>query len=263
MAMYPNGRYLTLSTQRAFGPAAGLESRTSSFSSMRSRFVSSTFARTASTPDGYDIRGVVPAVRAGSMSAYMKPVTQLQGIALLLNGAPMSGDGAITWSSDGGLSLVVSLIGTSAVATLTASAASLRLTIGLDGTGSITFTPTAGLSLTVPISGNGDMSLAGAADLRGRLSMEGSWTPFAALSPEGLAQAVWGALAVANNEAGTMGSKLNTAGSGGVDINALAEAVRDILLADFTEIKGAGYDTNVHSLVKIKQAASLAAALSA
>lgn len=36
----------------------------------------------------------------------------------------------------------------------------------------------------------------------------------------------WGAIAVDNNEAGTMGNKLNTASSGGVDMNALAEAVR-------------------------------------
>ena len=263
MAMYPNGRHLTLSTKRAFGPAAGLENRTRSTGSIRARFISETFARTASTPDGYDLKSVVAPIRSGSMSAYMKPVAEISGIALLLNGAPMLGTGAITWTTGAGLSLVVSLSGTSALVTFTSGAASLRLTIALDGTGSVVFTSAAGLSLTVPISGSAAMSVTGAADLRGRLSMEGSWTPFSALSPEGLAQAVWGALATANNESGTMGSKLNLAGSGGVDINALATAVRDILLADFTEIKGAGYDTNVHSLVKIKQQASLAAALSA
>jgi hypothetical protein len=40
-----------------------------------------------------------------------------------------------------------------------------------------------------------------------------------------LAQAVWGAIASSNNEAGTMGAKLNTASSGGVDMGALAQAV--------------------------------------
>lgn len=52
------------------------------------------------------------------------------------------------------------------------------------------------------------------------------------LSPEGLANAVWAALAADNNEAGTMGQKLNTASSGGVDLDALAAAIWDKLAAD-------------------------------
>lgn len=51
--------------------------------------------------------------------------------------------------------------------------------------------------------------------------------------------------------------------SGGASAADIANAVRAILLPDFAEIKGTGYDTNVHNLVKIKQQASLAAALSA
>lgn len=69
------------------------------------------------------------------------------------------------------------------------------------------------------------------------ISMSGSLTPYAVgnmignalpyteLSPQSLAQAVWGAPAGESNQAGTMGSKLNTASSGGVDMDALAEAV--------------------------------------
>lgn len=40
-----------------------------------------------------------------------------------------------------------------------------------------------------------------------------------------VAQAVWGSIAATLNETGTMGNKLNTASSGGVDLEALADAV--------------------------------------
>jgi hypothetical protein len=80
--------------------------------------------------------------------------------------------------------------------------------------------------MIVPFDGIGSFAqLTGTADLRGRLSMAGEWTPFAELSPEGLANAVWSSLAAQNNAPGTMGSKLNTASSGGVDLDALAAAV--------------------------------------
>jgi hypothetical protein len=55
--------------------------------------------------------------------------------------------------------------------------------------------------------------------------MTGSMNPFTELSPEGLANAVWSALASENNVANTMGAKLNTASSGGVDMELLAQAV--------------------------------------
>lgn len=45
------------------------------------------------------------------------------------------------------------------------------------------------------------------------------------LTADSVATAVWSAQAVDNNDSGTMGNKLNTASSGGVDLNALADAV--------------------------------------
>ena len=55
--------------------------------------------------------------------------------------------------------------------------------------------------------------------------MQGEWTPYTELSPENLARAVWDALATQFNETGTMGSKLNTASYGGVDMGAMVDAV--------------------------------------
>ena len=56
-------------------------------------------------------------------------------------------------------------------------------------------------------------------------NMVGFALPYTELSPQSLANAVWQAPAAESNLAGTMGNKLNTASSGGVDLEALAEAV--------------------------------------
>ena len=220
--MYPNGRYLTATAGRKFGPGAGLEVVGRNLGDRMAKGLGA-FSATASAPDGYGIQALVPPRKPGSMSA-LGPMTVLTGAASLLQGAPMVGNGSITLTpADASMSLVVSLAGTGAFSL--AGAGSLAGVVQLSGTSSMTLTGTAGLSMIVPFEGAGSFSLTGAADLRGRLSMQGEWTPFSTLSPEGLASAVWGANAATFNEAGTMGSKVNTASSGGVDLNALASAV--------------------------------------
>lgn len=52
-------------------------------------------------------------------------------------------------------------------------------------------------------------------------------TAYGALTPEGIRDAIWGAAATSYNVTGTMGAKLNSAAVGGIDYNALAEAVWD------------------------------------
>ena len=69
-------------------------------------------------------------------------------------------------------------------------------------------------------------------------------SPFTELSPEGLASAVWNSLSTEFNTSGTMGAKLNTASSGGVDMNALAQAVWEYGMRSLTE--SAGLSTEEH-----------------
>lgn len=57
----------------------------------------------------------------------------------------------------------------------------------------------------------------------GNMTMR-DWFP-EGLTPEGIRYAIWNAIDSANNEPGTMGAKLNSAASGGVDYNALAIAI--------------------------------------
>ena len=82
MALYPNGRYLTRSPGRHFGPSVGLEVYARALGDRLNRFVSDTYARTASTPDGYDVHGTVPAIKAGAMAA-RKPFAVVDGSANL------------------------------------------------------------------------------------------------------------------------------------------------------------------------------------
>jgi nucleoside-diphosphate-sugar epimerase len=62
--------------------------------------------------------------------------------------------------------------------------------------------------------------------------MEGSTVDSSVLTSTAIADAVWAALASQNNDSGTMGEQLNNAGSGGIDIGALADAIADAVLSD-------------------------------
>lgn len=224
MAMYPNGRFMSRSPGRHFGVAPGLDVYYRGRGDRFNTYASDTHLKTASTPDGYDIHALVPARTAGSMAALV-PVVDAAFVGALLQGGPMEGAGAFGLAAPNStLSLVVGMSG-SATLTFLAPSASLRLVVGLDGQGVMTLTGAGGLSMIVPFDGTGAMTLTGAGDLRGRMSMEGSWTPFSELSPESLAAAVWQAVAAVNNEPDSMGARLNTASSGGVDLNTLAQAV--------------------------------------
>lgn len=202
MAMYPNGRYMSRSPGRHFGVAPGLDVYYRGRGDRFNIFASDTHAKTASTPDGYDVHALTPARTAGSMSALTK-FADATFTGALLQGGPMEGSGSITWTTpDSSLSLTTSMDGTATI-TLSGDTSVLRLVIGMDGTGTMTFTGSGGLSMIVPFDGAGAFSLTGSGDLRGRLSMSGAWTPFSELSPETLAQAVLAAAAASPIAANT------------------------------------------------------------
>ena len=216
MALWPNGRYMTRSTYKGLGPAPGLDAYLKGNGDRMNRFVGSSYARTASTPDGYGMAGHVPAIRAGSMSALQR-IVSMDGSANLLQGGPMEGSATVVeMTGDAGLSMIVSMSGTSTVVTLTGENLTLALTIGLGGTGSMSITGSGALSMIVPFEGTGSIaSLTGTSDLRGILSLEGAWTPFTELSPQGLANAVLDALLASHNVPGSVGAALAAAGSAG------------------------------------------------
>jgi hypothetical protein len=144
-----------------------------------------------------------------------------------------------TLSGAGDISLADLILVISASATLTGSGtisdANLALAVFaiavLSGSGELTAGITGVLEATANLVGAGDLE--GAATALGHLAatLEGSGdmsaTPYAIgslsadiraygdLTPQGLAGAVWSALAAANNDAGTMGELLNASGASG------------------------------------------------
>lgn len=189
-------------------------------------FANEVIEETSSIPEGafQGPASILPPLVAGGMSSSNTGTDiTLTGTGNALAGGPMEGATTFTLTGSGGLSLQVTLNGNGAV-TVTGSGG-LALTIGLASAGSFTVTGAGGLSMIVPFDGLASFALTGSANLKGNLSLAGDVTPFTELSPENLAAAVWNALATQFNEAGTMGAKLNTASSGGVDLDALAAAV--------------------------------------
>lgn len=137
----------------------------------------------------------------------------------------------------------------SAVAAITASAS---LTGNLNAIAPLSASITAGGSLTATLKALGNAvavinASATASATAGAIGhMEAEITTTEALSAQGLANSLWNALASSYNTAGTMGAKLNAAGSGGVDYDALAQAVLEALPGDF--------DTDPQSLAGIVKA---------
>jgi hypothetical protein len=93
----------------------------------------------------------------------------------------------------------------------------------LTGSGDINGVIEAIADLQATLTGQGDIL----ADLEAIGEMAATIKGYGDLSVEGLRDAIWNAVASNYNVIGTMGQKLNSAAVGGVDYDALAEAVLD------------------------------------
>lgn len=188
------GRHFGGATAAVGGAGAGFDAVLCTQRGNRlGRFVGDTYAATASAPDGYGMQSVVPPRTAGSMAALCGALKFSEGASDLLQGGAIQGTAALlSVGSAGGLALVVSLVATTAVATLSGGGAPLQLTMALNGSAAVAALSGAGdVSMRVPCAGTGTVAaLSGAADLLGRLELAGEWTPFTDLSPQGLASAV-------------------------------------------------------------------------
>jgi hypothetical protein len=189
--VYPNNRYMLGSPGRHFGPATGLGVFGRGRSDRVNLFASETYAKTASTPDGYGLLGWVPPIVAGAMGG--SAFVDTTGAGDLLQGGPMEGSATVTITeSVPDLSLTVSMEGSASVdITLTGN---LSGVVGMEGSATVTLsTGTVELGATVPIVGSATVTVSGLADLKGLMSMSGESTPFTELSPQSLAEAVMAA----------------------------------------------------------------------
>lgn len=188
MAVSPNNSYRTKNPGRYFGPGAGLGLLHRARGDRFNRFVSETYAKTASTPDGYGANVFIPPLKAGGMGASVQ--LSVSAVGSLLQGGPMEGSAAITLTeSVPDLSLTIGMSGTAAIELTTA--ANLAGVIEMDGAATITFSADgANLGSIIPIEGAASFSMTADANLKGLMSMSGESTSFTALSPQSLAAAV-------------------------------------------------------------------------
>ena len=144
--------------------------------------------------------------------------------------AGLTGAGDITNAQ---AQLIVELIA-SIAGNGTVSSADLRGFIeavaNLSGSGDLTAAPSALAWLSAATDGAGVISNA-TPYATGALSA--TILSYSALTPEGIRDSVWNAIATNYNLTNTMGNKLNSAASGNIDYNALAAAVWDALQSTY------------------------------
>lgn len=151
--------------------------------------------------------------KAGSISSYTEVSLLITPAAAVLTPAmPMEGSASLTLTAATlQLDKIIAMI---ASGELTISpAAFLSAAVSMLGESVGAITGLASLGGIFDVSGSASMALSPAASLSARAFMTaeaGGPTP---LSPEGLANAVWAKLAADANDPGTMGEKLNDAGS--------------------------------------------------
>ena len=155
------------------------------------------------------------APKAGGLSSFKN----IDGAGQLTNGNLAGGlNGVSTINGTGNITDAACGLILSAVATIAGSGTFSADIVGkldaaatLAGSGSMTAALGALADAVCTIIGTGSLS----SDITAKGWMSADVTPYTALSPESLAASVWNALAASYNSTGSMGEKLNSAGTAG------------------------------------------------
>jgi hypothetical protein len=141
-------------------------------------------------------------------------------------GLPGFGDASISFVVDDATGQLISSGAGTAAMSFTAVNALLTASISGMGTASLTLATNAPLlGAKAGAVGSASFVITGTLTPYAIGSMTGSTLDSTVLTSTSISAAVWSATASSNNLAGTMGSKLNSAASGGVDYTAMAAAV--------------------------------------
>lgn len=180
----------------------------------RGRFTHSEWEPKSGVPDGYrpPYTWVLPLTAGGlaSRTIIVGTGNLAASGAMGVNGtAALTGTGSITGTGALIVSAIAALTGTGSITTADLLAI-LQASAALTGTGTLAGAMTAYGTLASALAGVGTL----AAERYAIGHMAADISPFSELSPESLATAVWSAIAADNNDVGTMGEKLNDAGSG-------------------------------------------------
>lgn len=182
--------------------------------------------QTAGYPYGYRDGGAwsMPQ-KAGALSSVNESESSVTASGNAAQGLNRSGAVTAAIVAEGNGAAVAAAVGESA-GVLTASGVAVA---PLNAEGVATCAIAVAAELTAPADISGASSVAVAASLVTRALGNMESLPISQeLTADAIATTVWNALAAANNAVGTMGAKLNTASTGGVDYEALANAILDL-----------------------------------
>lgn len=201
------------------GGAIGLGMNRGDFnksSRARGAFTGQSWDYLSGVPDGYrpPYCWVLP-LTAGGLSARKNLAGEGDLTAAIAGGknaeASLTGSGTVTGVGALIVSLVASLTGSGTI-TSAALLAYLQLAATLAGTGSLSGAATALAHAAAVLEGEGDVAgttvLTALGELAAQITVTGT-----GLTTGNVGQAVWAAIAASNNDPGTMGEKLNDAGS--------------------------------------------------
>lgn len=152
--------------------------------------------------------------KAGSLASTNEAEGSAEATLAMAAGVNISGSAeGTTPTTQATMQLVVSMIA-EAFGEATTNA-NLSAALGLEGSATGVATDNAIITALAWAIGQSSGSTVATLVSYATGQLQGSITPFTELSPEGLATAVWSAIAAENNTAGTMGNKVNSAASAG------------------------------------------------
>lgn len=158
--------------------------------------------------------------KAGRMTS--RPSFSLGGTATGTQGLPGSGSADIILSASGIGGLIAGGVGTATI-TIT-STGSIVATTGTTGSSTISLGAVANPGAIGWLVGDSTLTITGEMISYAKGFMQGT-TEDQGLTVAGITNSVWNAILANYNTAGTAGKALSTAGSGGVDLEALAAAI--------------------------------------
>ena len=196
----------------------------------------------SAAPRGYGAQSFCPPIKSGTLSTAVVGsggVAPLDMLLTLQAMATLQGQGGVV-NALGALiaSLSATLQGQGGVISADMKAL-LAAMATLTGTGGVNATATGTGALQALLQGQGDVDTL----LTGIGNISATLRGYGELTPEGIRDALWDAVALEFNKPGSMGNKLNSAASGGVDYAALAAAILAVLNAttipvDVQKVKG-------------------------
>lgn len=160
-------------------------------------------------PSGYGVgRAWYPALAGGAVVARGDASTS--GTAVVTDSQRITASGVAVSNGIGVVGNDISVVGVGSASSI--ATATPRAEVGVVGAGSASSVGVAIASADVRVVATGSAASSSSAVVSAEVFIVGVAGGPEPLSPEGLANAVWAAIATENNVAGTMGSKLNAAG---------------------------------------------------